>query len=82
MFETIREKVREFLAEAGAKWAAVRMQVLAFLAFILGLLELLDPYALSYILPDRWSAILPMAIGLAIFLLRKVVPPPESKDEE
>lgn len=81
MFD-LRDRLREFLSEAGAKWAEVRVHVLAFLAFILGLLELVDPYALSYILPDRWAALVPMALGASIFLLRKVVNPPEEKDEE
>lgn len=82
MVETIREKLREFLSEAGQKWSEIRVHVLAFLAFVLGLLELVDPYALSYVLPDRWAALVPMALGAAIFLLRKVVPPSEPKDEE
>lgn len=80
--DAIREKLREFVAETGAKWERVRVHVLAFLAFLLGLLELVDPYALSYILPERWASLVPMALGVSIFLLRKVVTPPEPKDEE
>lgn len=81
MFETIREKLREVIAESGVKWAEARVRILAFLTFLLGVLELVDPYALSYVLPERWSAMVPLGLGVAILILRKVVPP-EEKDEE
>jgi len=79
----IQEFLRDAVAGLGDWWAGVRVPVLAFLAFTLGLLELVDPYALSYVLPDRWAGLAPLALGAAIFLLRKAVPAkPEVEEVE
>ncbi len=78
--ERIQEALRNGLAAAWAWYLGYRAHILAFLAFMLGLLELVDPYALSYILPDRWAAIAPMLLGAAVYLLRKLLTtarPPE-----
>jgi hypothetical protein len=82
--ERIKQTFRDGAAAVWQWYLGYRAHILAFLALMLGLLELVDPYALAYVLPERWAAIAPMALGFAVFLLRKLVtndPPAEPLEQ-
>ena len=53
-----------------------RLHLFAFALFLTGLLEAMDPYALQAILPGRWAAVIPIAFGIGMWLLRKVTDHP------
>ena len=69
----MRELIQEYLRGAVERFAWYRAQVLALLALLLGLLEVLDPYLLGEFIPDRWRGIVLIALAVAIFLLRKLL---------
>lgn len=79
-FETIQLQVGAALADLRYNWKPklkrVRLHLLAFGLFALGLLEAVDPYALQQLLPERWAAVVPFAFGGILWMLRKAVSHP------
>lgn len=49
-----------------------RLHVYAFAVFALGLVDVLDPYALQSIVPERFQGYVFVGLGVVAFLLRKV----------
>lgn len=70
-------RIREFFADYWAglpeRLAFYRAHLLAFATAALGLLEVLDPYALSSFLPERYSGLLLIGVSVSIFLLRSLL---------
>lgn len=69
----LREILEAYWECLPERLAFYRAHLLAFAAFALGLLEVVDPYALQYFLPERYSGYLFIGVSVAIFLLRSLL---------
>lgn len=59
-----------------AKLKRVRLHLIAFAAFVVGILETVDPYSIMSLIPDRWQGAGYLIIGVLIWLFRKVASQP------
>lgn len=69
-----------FIADLRTNWKGrvrrFRIHMFAFALFLLGLVDLINPYALQMLLPDRWSALAFIVPGVVAWLLRKATDHP------
>lgn len=68
----VRERMQEGWQWASDRLALYRAHLLAFAGLLLGFLEVLDPWALSAVLPDRWVGVSMIGLAVGIWLLRKI----------
>lgn len=70
--EKLRQLWVDYLAGASGRFEGYRTHLLAFLTFLLGVLDVVDPYALSSIIPFQYQGYLFIGYSVLQFLLRQI----------
>lgn len=73
MLTRFREILSDYWDGLPERLAYYRAHALAAAAGLLGLLEIVNPYALSGILPERYTGLLLIGVSVAVFLLRSLL---------
>lgn len=73
MLDRIKETAASLIEWARGVWEDFKLHLLAFAVFLLGLLEVLDPWALAQIMPERYNGVVLIGISVAVFLLKRII---------
>lgn len=80
MLNQLHVRIGSAVADIRYNWKSkvrrARLHLVAFALFALGIFEAVNPYALSSLLPERWAAVVPIAFGVIVWMLRKVADNP------
>jgi hypothetical protein len=68
----LRNAWTNYITGATERFEGYRTHLFAFLTFLLGLLEVVDPYALAGILPYQYHGYVFIGFGVLTFLLRQI----------
>lgn len=68
----LRNAWTDYITGATQRFEGYRTHLFAFLLFVLGLLEVVDPYALSAVVPPQYQGWLFLGFGVITFLLRQI----------
>lgn len=68
----LRTAWTNYITGATERFEGYRTHLFAFFLFVLGLLEVVDPYALSAIIPAQYQGWVFVGFGVITFLLRQI----------
>lgn len=72
MFEKLRAMWENYLVGASGRFEGYRTHILALLTLLLGLLDVLDPYAVASIIPFQYQGYIFVGYSVLQFLLRQI----------
>lgn len=70
--EKLRQLWVDYLAGASGRFEGYRTHILAALTMILGILDVMDPYAVASIIPFQYQGYLFIGYSVLQFLLRQI----------
>lgn len=68
----LRNAWTNYITGATERFEGYRTHLFAFLTFLLGLLEVVDPYALNAVLPPQYHGYVFIGLAVITFLLRQI----------